>query len=580
MNFILKTFKFTKNIRVKLRLNTSIHPIYSREIRLFSSINNNNNNNKSENKLNNQLNNEQTEEKDEKDEKEEENNMNLKDFLENNEEEVDKLKSLSFKLISFSNANEVIELFESEFMNKQDVSLEEYILLLYFYVKLSEKDNILDSKKNHSLLISLLNQTSSLLNENKKENQFISFSSILALTTSISSLYIKFDIKTPINLIEGVCLNIENFLKIESLIQGINELPLISFSLSNIIDSTDNSNSKIKNQIENIIVLSLNKYFIIQEQMKYKDMNMLNYSTSLLSLHKINEDKILENLNILNNICKNLDDNKEDLSEIENNIEDFLKIAFVLSNLNIEDKLKDIKYEKYHQDLNVIHSNSISFLNYYLEKNIILFNYRNLLEIFDYFMKISPNHEIITLISEFALKLKDSAINDKDIFIDITLFINVLLSCSKHYIQKNYPFKNELKEISNSLISIYDGLNEKKKHIAKLEAINFNQMYNNELCSIIICTSIMKFNSKYFILELLKEITNRINKNKFEKIEYIQLLASAKYIFDNIDIDYKDYYYLVHNKLVSSREFFNEEQRKLIKSLLIKDKIITESPYL
>lgn len=580
MNFILKTFKFTKNIRVKLRLNTSIHPIYSREIRLFSSINNNNNNNKSENKLNNQFNNEQTEEKDEKDEKEEENNMNLKDFLENNEEEVDKLKSLSFKLISFSNANEVIELFESEFMNKQDVSLEEYILLLYFYVKLSEKDNILDSKKNYSLLISLLNQTSSLLNENKKENQFISFSSILALTTSISSLYIKFDIKTPINLIEGLCLNIENFLKIESLIQGINELPLISFSLSNIIDSTDNSNSKIKNQIENIIVLSLNKYFIIQEQMKYKDMNMLNYSTSLLSLHKINEDKILENLNILNSICKNLDDNKEDLSEIENNIEDFLKIAFVLSNLNIEDKLKDIKYEKYHQDLNVIHSNSISFLNYYLEKNIILFNYRNLLEIFDYFMKISPNHEIITLISEFALKLKDSAINDKDIFIDITLFINVLLSCSKHYIQKNYPFKNELKEISNSLISIYDGLNEKKKHIAKLEAINFNQMYNNELCSIIICTSIMKFNSKYFILELLKEITNRINKNKFEKIEYIQLLASAKYIFDNIDIDYKDYYYLVHNKLVSSREFFNEEQRKLIKSLLIKDKIITESPYL
>ena len=73
----------------------------------------------------------------------------------------------------------------------------------------SIESDLKDNKKNHNLITTMINElTKTLL---LKESKFLSSSSILALSFSISTLKSKFNIIMPNKLIEGLIVALSDF---------------------------------------------------------------------------------------------------------------------------------------------------------------------------------------------------------------------------------------------------------------------------------------------------------------------------------------------------------------------------------
>lgn len=243
-------------------------------LKSFSNINNNNANTEDLKYIT-------SDEEDLIDNMKEEFNKNNKSILEeinkydtsNNKSDADiRLKKLSFELVSFSNSNEVLELYEKEIFNnkeKKELSTsEELILILYFYVKLAEKENINQgniNKKNNLLVIDIIELLSNKLikeieyNNNKNDATIIKHnsSSFLALCYSISSIP-KLGFKLPMKLIETLILTLNHKESINDIINNVNDIPSICFSLTNILsdinDANELNNESISKDIELIVI--------------------------------------------------------------------------------------------------------------------------------------------------------------------------------------------------------------------------------------------------------------------------------------------------------------------------------------
>lgn len=340
----------------------------------------------------------------------------------------------------------------------------------------------------------------------------------------------------------------------------------------------------------------------VKKVMEFKDTNSLNHSFIIISLSRLNHDLILnQHLELLNMIAQDLNDSIEGISDKDDSVEEFNKILFSFSKFDMLEllsrKAKQIQSfdisssvaDKTQNLISNIVSNIQNFTKYYLDQSIALFNLNQLLELLQYFFKLFPNdREIIPEIIHNIFRQEDIFIKDDNSFLDISTLVTALLTISRYSLKltaKEDYLQKQIKETGQCLARIYDEYHTKKEYLAKAEALNTKNMYNDELCSLILSYSIMRLKDSLFMRHLLREIRKRIEftdkgKEELTTSNYIQLLSASKYIFSlNTDED-KDFYYLIHDKLWNSKSHFSNSEIELIKKIVRNDQIILESNFL
>lgn len=265
----------------------------------------------------------------------------------------------------------------------------------------------------------------------------------------------------------------------------------------------------------------------------------MNLSLLCISWARLN----LKDSDLLDRTVDALLEIKENLNE--ENIEEICKIIWTFSTLNYQnDKIKE-------------------FLRDFLEQWAEKININNIIDLFISSSSICPeNVEIMEILAHSISR----TVNDFDMILDINSYINIWLGLSKYYVKSGENSFESVALLIKFMLSQYD----KRKYLS------VSNMSEDEVCSLLVCFSILDLEPN----KIYKDIGTYIKSNirKFNNTQLIQLISCGRYLFNSKA--HSDLYFIIHDACVTSKETFDTNQIKVIKRILTRDAIITESYFL
>lgn len=335
-----------------------------------------------------------------------------------------------------------------------------------------------------------------------------------------------------------------------------------------------------------------------KEKSQFKEFNFFNYSFVSISLSRLNQESLFNNnIDLIYKITKDLYDNKEILSDQTDSIEEFLKILFGFSRINLSTKLN---YLIKSEDVDARYLSITKFLNVFAEtfikENIGLFTSNEILELYHHYTNLFKDDvETIVIINQFIIRkepifLSHQTSKEESAFLDISSLVNTMLACSKEFLyvssnsdKYNNSEKESFIELAETLSGIYHKYHTLEKNKQKAISLNTKNMYLEEVCSLLLSFSILKLEDNYLLRDLIdyirKHISEEENRNKISASISIQLLSSAKYIYNKI-AEERDYYYLIHDIAYKKLDSFTSYELSIVKRIILSDKVINESPFL
>jgi hypothetical protein len=203
-------------------------------------------------------------------------------------------------------------------------------------------------------------------------------------------------------------------------------------------------------------------------------------------------------IDLLNKTAEVLKDLKESLNI--DNLEEICKLFWVFYIFNFK-------------------NDSINeFLTYYFENYINDIGINYALDLFVSYTNLFPeNYDVIdALIHLITEKYKES----DDMILDIVTYNNLWLAFSKFYAKSGKNSIESLPFMLNFLFSTYD----------KRSYLHVKNMTHEEVCSMLVCFSVLDLEPNSIYNDLANYVKNNINK--FNNNLLLQLLSCGKYLFN------------------------------------------------
>lgn len=196
----------------------------------------------------------------------------------------------------------------------------------------------------------------------------------------------------------------------------------------------------------------------------------------------------------------------------------------------------------------------------------------------EYLPKISMDHLIDLFISYTSLfpsnrrnieRFIHNIINkksDNQYQLDIGSYVNIWLGLSKFYLKGGEMALEVISHMLKYLFSNYD----------KREYLNARNMTLDEVCSMLVCFSVMDLEPNTIYDDLCKFV--KANINKFDSNHLVQLISCGKYLFNTKK--HNDLYFIIHDACVGLKQSFNNNQIAVIKRVLNNDGIVPSSVFI
>lgn len=153
------------------------------------------------------------------------------------------------------------------------------------------------------------------------------------------------------------------------------------------------------------------------------------------------------------------------------------------------------------------------------------------------------------------------------------MYVNLWLSLSKYSLKATQDSSERVQSMITFLISLYD----------KRPYLSARNMTVDEVCSLLVSFSVLKVIHTPIHKDAVRVIEKNLDNLTTQHL--VQLISVAKYISNYQNHSGKkyiivDFYYIIHDRCVNTKETFTDAQIRIINRVLKKDGVVTKSPFL
>ena len=139
----------------------------------------------------------------------------------------------------------------------------------------------------------------------------------------------------------------------------------------------------------------------------------------------------------------------------------------------------------------------------------------------DLFVSFSSLNSENTIVMDLLIDFITKQTNESDIILDINTFVNIWLGLSKFYLKGGDKSIEGISHMIKFFLSQY----EKRKYLSAIS------MTLDEVCSLLVCFSILDMEPNKLYSDLGSNVKNNIKK--FDNIQLIQLISCGRYLFNS-----------------------------------------------